>query len=222
MTAKQIAIYSNYMMERIPQPDNKIEKLGDIQETKRIDVSRAVEREQGIMQKLRGKARELVGGFMVLTAVTLGEGVVRRASALEGLNVEKGESVEEFENREASEERAVAFLGELMRARAREDITNPAQQRLMAERVARVMIQSFAGREKNLGKNLPPGAPVDVSFKDVCEALNTLNSASGEFADRTLGNKDGKVDGGDIAALQKASATNAGIKTFVEMSAQCR
>lgn len=204
-------------------PDDKIEEAGNVQETGRIVLSRVLEREQGIMQKLRGKARELVGGFVVLTAVTLGGGSVQRASALEGLNVEKGESVEEFENREASEERAIVFLGQLMRAGAGEDIINPAQQRLMTERVARVMIRAgFAAQEKRLKENLPRDAPVDVFFQDVCDALHTLNAASGEFADRTLGNKDGKVDGGDISALQKASATNAGLKAFVEMSAQCR
>ncbi|HEY4497643.1 MAG TPA: hypothetical protein VJC20_02730 [Candidatus Paceibacterota bacterium] len=179
----------------------------------KIDFAKTLSREQGIMQKLRGKARDLVGGFMVLTAVTLGEGALQQASAA-ALDVGKGESVEEFEDREAAEERAVAFLEKLIKASAGDDITNPAQKRLMAQRAAWVMIQGFAAQEKNIKEGKPKSTEVHITFRDICDALGVLNGASGEFIQRHYKS--------DIGEAQRQMATNPGLHTLMEKSAQCK
>ncbi|MEK7187608.1 MAG: hypothetical protein AAB691_02020 [Patescibacteria group bacterium] len=188
---------------------------------RRLPREAALQHEEGVMDRFRGRAKTFARAMIIMSAISFGA-MAREASAGEGLRVDQGESVEEFEDREAAEERAVAFLDTLRGAKAPDRITHPGQKRLMAEEDGRTKIQIFAAQEKNGGRPVGEGETVKVSFQELCGTLDVLNQASGEFADRYLGNKDGKVDGSDVTEMQKASVTNPGFKALVELTAQCR
>ena len=201
-------------MANIEEQQNTNNEVAGVEKTeRRLTSDRAMSREKSWSEQLRGKARAICGGFMVMTAITMGEGTAQ-AKAL-SLDVDHGESVEEFEAREDSQERAVAFLGKLIQAHAPTNRPlSEAQKEILTNRAARVMIQGFAAQEKRVKENLPPGSAVDINFKDTCDALDVLNGASDEFAQRHYK--------GNIGEAQKQMATNPGLHTFMEMSAQCR
>ena len=200
------------------------ESQQEIVEKPKFNPERAIDDERGVFEKLRGKAKDVAKVMLLMSALSFAPGMVREASA--GQSFEEGATVEEVENEQAAEERAINFLERLSHARAPERITHEGQKELMAERAAKVMIQAFAAQEKVLasGGSLKEGmkAGVSVTSEDVQKVLEQLNKATGEYADRYLGDKDGKVEAEEGNALRKMSTENPGFKALMEMMGQYR
>jgi len=129
-------------------------------------------------------------------------------------SLEAGESLGE-------RERAVSFLQKLSKAHAPENITNAAQQRIWSEKAAKYMIQQYAAEEKILaaGRTLDEISPMDVEVtsEDMSRALDKLNRASGDYADKFLGDNDGQVEAGEGNTLRQFTTENPGFRKLQEM-----
>lgn len=163
--------------------------------------------------------------MLLMSVLSFGSGMVSEASAEQNFN--ERATVEEADKQtteKAAEERAVNFLERLSHARAPEHITHEGQKELMAKSAAKIMIQAFAAQEKILASGGSPKegmkAGVFIASEDVQKALEQLNKATGEYADRYLGNNDGKVDAEEIMQFQRESAKNPGFKALMEMMGQ--
>lgn len=129
-------------------------------------------------------------------------------------SLEAGATVGEVESHEAAEERAVNFLHRLSQIpRSR-----------TTDRAVETMIIDFALQEKILASGGSLGTKIEgiLTPEEIAKTVEQLNAASGEYADRYLGDGDGKVDSEDIKAMQKASATNAGLRALIKMSFKYR
>lgn len=194
-------------------------------ESKRVEIplfnpERAENEERSIFERLRGKAKEVAGVMLLMTALSLGPGLVRESLAEQSFKKEA--TMEKTSNEQAAKERAVNYLERLSRVKSPENV-NEAQGKIMADRAARVIINSFAAQEKVLatgGSEDDIKKGVLVTPQDIQNTLNQLNSAINDYADRYLGNKDGKSDEEEMKAFKKKSSENPGFKTLVEMNKQ--
>lgn len=141
-------------------------------------------------------------------------------------SLEAGATVGEIESHEAAEERAVNFLHRLSKISGPSDATHPRQKEQHVERAVETEIIKFALQEKILASGGSIGTKIEgiLTPEEIAKAVEQLNAASGEYADRYLGGGDdkGKVDSEDIKAMQKAAATNAGLRALIKMSFKYR
>jgi hypothetical protein len=205
-----------------PSPEQEIQS--EAIEQPKFNAGRAPEDERGVFERLRGRAKDVAKVMVLMSTLSFAPGMVKESSAEQ--RFDQGATVEEVENEQAAEERAINFLERLSHARAPERITHEGQKELMAERAAKVMIQGFAAQEKILasGGSLKEDmkAGVFVTPEDIKRALEQLNKATGEYADRYLGDKDGKVEAEEGNALRKMFTENPGFKALMEMMGQYR
>lgn len=99
------------------------------------------------------------------------------------------------------QEHAMDTLEKLSQARAGEHITNPVQQRLLAERAAKVLIQQYAA-EENI---------------DVDTAVERLYYMTGEYAAKYAGDADGVIEEGEPSTLSGLAKHNTGFGTLLQM-----
>lgn len=140
-------------------------------------------------------------------------------------SLEAGATVGEVESHEAAEERAVNFLHRLSQIPGSRGGTHSRQNELATDRAVETMIIDFALQEKVLasGGSLEGRMKdVPVTPEEIAKAVEQLNAALGEYADRYLGDGDGEVEPEDIKAVQKASATNPGLRALIKMSFKYR
>lgn len=185
----------------------------------KVDFDRASRDEQGVFEKFNGRAKDMAKVMLVLTAFAFGLGGTEEASAKK--HPEKKPSVEDTEKKLAAKERSVAFLERLTRAGAPDYVTDKWERADKSKAAARVMVYSFAAREKVLATDISEedaSRGVNVDPSEIKAAIQKLNEATEEYADRYLGNKDGIVDPEEKDALEKLSAENPGFTTLREMT----
>ena len=178
----------------------------------------ALEEEKGLLQKLErlggGKMKRVIASLMLCSALVFGAG------AFEAHAAEKKQSagVEQIEKEKSREQIAINLLERLSAMPDNPRFTNPAQQYLMKKEAARTLIQ-FYTLQRKLG--FPEGnISGHVSPQDIKEALDELNVASGLFADKKFGNKDGKADPEEFNKMLQTIKGNPGLETLMEMMRQ--
>lgn len=179
---------------------------------------RALDDERGVLRKFEqwggGKMKRAVAGLMLGSALVFGAGAFETNAA----EKKQGAGVEQVEKERSREQVAIDLLERLSTLPDNPKFTNPAQQYLMKKEAARTLIQFYALQRK-LG--FPEGnISGHVSPQDIKEALDELNVASGLFADKKFGNKDGKVDPEEFNKMMQTIKDNPGLESFMEMMRQ--
>lgn len=170
----------------------------------------ATETEKSPLERFRGKSKEVAGVLMLVSTLSFTPGVVKEAYAGQK---EGGARAGSVEKEKTQEEKAIDFLGKLHRLPDNPRALNPGHNELLKERAARTLIELYAIQRKGLTSGY-------VSPEDVRNALEELNGVSSLYADRVLGNNDGKIDAKEMQKLQQAIKGSAGLRALMEMYLQ--
>jgi len=170
----------------------------------------AIEKEKGLLERFRGKAKEIAGVLTLISALSFGEGLVEKAYAGQE---EGGARVESAEKEKTREEKAVDFLGRIYNLPDNPRAISPQHNEALKEQAARILIQKYALEKKGLTSGR-------VSPDDVRGALEELNGATGLFADKFFGNNDGKIDIEEMQKLNESIKNSAGMRALMEMLQQ--
>lgn len=167
----------------------------------------ALSKEAGIFEKFRGKAKEIAGVLMFVTSLSFAPSFTKEAY---GEQKKDNPKAGELEKEKSQEEKAVELFDKLCNLKDRPGALNDAHAKSLKGEEARTLIYLYAASRKGIisGRITP---------KDIYEALQELNSVSGIYADRFLGNNDGNTDIEEIEKLNKEIGSNAGISTFMQM-----
>jgi hypothetical protein len=176
--------------------------------------------EKNVLERFRGKASRLVSSFIFLS--NLAFGMVQLATSNESFAFEKKEknAIEQVEKEKNLKEIYINFLNKLYNLPDNPNAQNPGQNELLKKRAARMLIMNFAAMQK-LG--FPENnIQIDVRLEpeDIKKTIDGLNTESGFFADRFLGNNDGNVDPDEMQKLNQIINSNPGLKALREMIIQ--
>lgn len=190
---------------------NKEEEMQETKEVKEFKPEEAANQEKSVLDKLRGKAKQIGGVLVLVSALTIGSMAMKKEVYAE--QKESGIKAEQVEK--TPEQRAINFLEKLYNLPDNPRANSPQHNEILKEQAARDMIRDYA-LQKKMG--FPSG---DISGRvsplDIRDALKDINDASGLFADKQFGNQDGKPDIEEIQKMQEATKDKTGLRTFFKM-----
>lgn len=164
-------------------------------------------KEAGILEKFRGKAKEIAGVLMFISSLSFAPGLAKEAY---GEQKKDNPKAGELEKEKSQEEKAIEFFDKLCNLKDHSEALNDAHAKALKEEEARVLIYLYAASRKGIVSGR-------ISPKDIHDALEELNGVSGLYADKFLGNKDGNVDIDEIEKLNKEIGNKIGISTLLQM-----
>ena len=190
------------MFEKMPNiSQNQIEKKEEKQEFQPMEM---VEKEKTLLQKFEGKAKSVAKMLSLVTFLTVAPAAVEQAYGKEKVEPTKIGDVENVK------ERANAFLGKILNLPDNPRAITPAQNKMMKETAARVMIQGYALERKGLSSGR-------VTGKDVAAAVQELFDNSSAYIDKTFGDGDGEMSVEEMQNFRKNNRENVGLKVLYEM-----
>lgn len=191
----------------------KQEKEGEMETEKGEEMSEieflkpSLLKEADIFEKFRGKAKEIAGVLMFITSLSFAPGLAKEAY---GEQKKDNPKIGELEKEKSQEEKAIEFFDKLCNLKDHPEALNPAHAKALKGEEARMLIYLYAAERKGIVSGR-------ISPKDIYDALEELNGASGLYADKFLGNKDGKIDVDEMQKLTEMIGRNEGIKTLLQM-----
>lgn len=176
-------------------------------------AEQAISQEKGLLDKFRGRAKEIAGTLVLVTILSFLPEMIKNSEKLKNTGPESKQA-EQAEKEKSLPYEPVNFLERLYTLPDNPDAVSPSHNEILKERAARQLIQVFAIVQQS---EKFQARITRVSPEDISKAVVDLHAAQLEFADKVLGNGDGKTDSQEMAALNEASRTNPGLRAVTGM-----
>ncbi|MEK7193444.1 MAG: hypothetical protein AAB652_01500 [Patescibacteria group bacterium] len=187
------------------------------------EMKRVFKEEEGILAQFRGKAKGIAKVLALVSTMSLGMAVAQETWAGQEGQGEQKSNVEQIEKakEKIGEERAVELLSLLYNLPDTPG-ANQAKNLWGKQEAARIMIKLFSLDNKLGFPELKAGEKLEgtPSIIDIKNGLHVIGNATGLFADKMFGNKDGNPDIEEMQKLQVAMKDSVGLQEYIEMEGE--
>lgn len=180
------------------------------QEESQFKPEEALEEENTLLEKFRGKVGRIGAIFTLASSLSFLPGFTEEAYG--GEQPTKGKLIEmhrhDPEVREAIET-TIKFIHYLANLPDNPTALSQAHQEGSKQRVAEVFLYRYAQRKVG-------GEGSRVTRQDMKEAAKELDDRIGYYADRYFGNNDGRIETEEVLKFQNEGGKNPGLRALIE------